>query len=143
MLTTLFQASVSFKDYAADAELPGADSSIGEVIANILGGVMAIAVLMVLIYLVWGAIGWITSGGDAAKITKARDKMTQAVIGLIVLAASVAIFALVQSFLGIEVLNFEDKSGKTQVIKNTSIGKEAESFSPSGSKVEGGKTLNN
>jgi len=106
MLITLFQATVDFSEKAADAGLPGAGSSMGELISNLLGAIMIIAALMVLLYLVWGAIGWITSGGDTAKVTKARDKMTQAVIGLIVLASSVAIFTLVQSFLGVELLKF-------------------------------------
>jgi hypothetical protein len=78
----------------------------GPFIGTVLSGVMGVGALLVFLYLVWGAISWITSGGDKAKTEKARNQMTQAVIGLIVLASTLVIFMLLQQFLGIEVLNF-------------------------------------
>lgn len=87
------------------------EAGFGSFLSGILSAVMVIAVLLVLLYLLWGAIEWITSGGDKGKTEKARDKMTQAVIGLIVLAASLTIIALAQSFLGISVLNFGGGGG--------------------------------
>jgi len=67
---------------------------------------MTIAALLVFIYLLWGAIGWITAGGDKGKIETARNKITTAVIGVVVLASVVAIFKVLQLVLGIEVLTF-------------------------------------
>lgn len=78
----------------------------GAFLGTLLSAVMAIAALMVLLYLMWGAIEWITSGGDKGKLESARNKITQSIIGLIVLAATLAIFMLVQNFLGISVINF-------------------------------------
>jgi hypothetical protein len=78
----------------------------GDILSTILSGVMAIAALMLLLYLIWGGIEWITSGGDKAKTEKARNRMTQGVIGIVVLAATLAIFTMVQSFLGLSLLNF-------------------------------------
>lgn len=49
--------------------------------------------LMVIIYFLWGAIEWITAGGDSGKVGKARDKITQAVIGLVILVGSFVIIA--------------------------------------------------
>ena len=65
-----------------------------------------IAALLVLFYLIWGGIEWITAGGDKGKVEKARNRITQAIIGLIVLAASTAILSLVQGFLGVTLINF-------------------------------------
>jgi len=65
------------------------------------GAIMVLASLLVLLYLIWGGIEWITSGGDSAKVQKARDKITQAVIGIIVLASVFALFGVLQNFLGL------------------------------------------
>jgi hypothetical protein len=51
--------------------------------------------LSVLLYLVWGAVEWISAGGDSGKIQKARDKMTQGVVGMIVLVGTFVIAQLI------------------------------------------------
>ena len=95
----------------AQGVLPGATSSdpqtnFGNLLGGIMSGFMAIAAVMVLIYLLWGGIEWITSGGDKSKTEGARNKITNAITGLIVLAASTAIFMLMQSILEICILSF-------------------------------------
>ena len=82
------------------------DTGFGRFIGRLLTGILVIAAILLLIYLIWGAIEWITAGGDKSKIEKARDKITQSIIGVIVLASVLAIFSAVQRFLGIEVLTF-------------------------------------
>ncbi len=72
---------------------------IGVLINKILNFVMVLGALLVFMYLIWGGIEWITSGGDKTKTEAARGKITAAVIGLIVLAASWAILGLVLNFL--------------------------------------------
>jgi hypothetical protein len=62
---------------------------------------MLIAGLLVLFYLIMGGIEWITSGGDKGKTESARNKITAAVIGIIILAAAFAILQLVLTFLGL------------------------------------------
>lgn len=94
-------------------KLPTAEAGVehnqqfANIIGSLLSAVMVIALILVLLYLIWGAIGWITAGGDSSKVTEARNKMVQAVIGIIVLAATLAIFSFVQYFLGVEVLKFQ------------------------------------
>ena len=75
-------------------------TDIGELINKALRFVMVIAALLVFMYLIWGGIEWITSGGDKGKTESARNKITSAVIGLIVVAASYAILQLTLNFLG-------------------------------------------
>lgn len=79
--------------------------NLGGVINSLLTIVMALAALAVFIYLIWGAFEWITSGGDKGKTESARNKITAAVIGLIVLAASYAILMLLLQILGFSDLN--------------------------------------
>ena len=57
-------------------------------------------------FLIMGGIEWITSGGDKNKAESARNKITSAVIGLVIVAASYAIVNLVVQFLGFD--NFND-----------------------------------
>ncbi len=54
-----------------------------------------IAAIAVLIYLLWGAFDWINSGGDSENIAKAQSKMTNSVIGLILVIVAFSIFNLV------------------------------------------------
>lgn len=73
-------------------------NDIGEAINSVLTFVFVIAVLLVFLYIVWGGITWITSGGDKGKTEEARNKITAAVVGLIILLASFAILQLVIRF---------------------------------------------
>lgn len=78
----------------------------GNLIARLMNVVMVFALLMVLLYLVWGAIEWITAGGEKGKIDAARNKMTNALIGIIILSGTLAIFKFVQYLLGVEIITF-------------------------------------
>ena len=119
MKQTLLAQTLNFYNEAASQNLPGVsgdlsstpDRGFGNFLSGILSAVMAVSALMVLLYFIWGAISWITSGGDKSKVEAARNRMTQAIIGIIVLAASLAIFMVVQTFLGIEVINFGKSAG--------------------------------
>ena len=62
--------------------------------------------LAVIAFFLLGAFEWITSGGDKAKTEEARNRITSAIIGLIVLAATIALFSLVADFLGITAIKF-------------------------------------
>lgn len=63
--------------------------------------VLALGALLVFGFLIMGGIQWITSGGDKGKTEAARNTITAAVIGLIILAASWAVLNLVLGFLGL------------------------------------------
>ncbi len=56
---------------------------------------LIIGSIMVLFYLLWGALDWVTGGGDQEKLDKARQKMTNAVIGIILMVAALGIFSVV------------------------------------------------
>lgn len=99
--------------YAATLDLAPTDvnpgrgfaTDFGSLLNAVLSFVMVIAALLVFLYLIWGGIEWITSGGDKGQTEKARNKITAAVVGLIILAASYAILTLVLRFLGFQNLN--------------------------------------
>lgn len=85
---------------ATTIETPAAFfTDIGSLISKALNFVLIIGALLVFMYLIWGGIEWITSGGDKGKTESARNKITAAIVGLIVLASSWAILLLVLGFL--------------------------------------------
>lgn len=51
----------------------------------------AIAGLLALLYLLMGALAWITSGGNKEGVEKAREKIQAAVIGVILIVLALAI----------------------------------------------------
>jgi hypothetical protein len=78
----------------------GYAQNIGTVINFALRFVMVAAVLLVFFFLILAGIEWITSGGEKGKTEAARNKITAAIIGLVILAASYAILLLLIRYLG-------------------------------------------
>ncbi|MFH0749888.1 MAG: hypothetical protein V1917_03165 [Candidatus Gottesmanbacteria bacterium] len=76
---------------------------IGSLISNIVGLLFIFAFLLTLLYLIMGGIQWLTSGGEKAQLEQARNKITNALVGLVIVAAAYAIFTLVGQFLGIDI----------------------------------------
>jgi len=100
LTTAAFVTSASKVLAAEITRPPFFFDNVGTLISEALNFVMILGALLVFMYLIWGGIEWITSGGDKGKTEGARNKITAAVIGLIVLAASWAILGLVLNFLG-------------------------------------------
>jgi hypothetical protein len=63
---------------------------------------MVLAIILALIFIIWGGIQWIVSGGDKSANEAARNRIVAAIVGLIIVAASWAIMSLVAQFLGID-----------------------------------------
>ncbi|MEN8253605.1 MAG: pilin [Patescibacteria group bacterium] len=114
MLTTLLaQAANLGEGFSADTGYGAEDlststavcSSIEQIISNTIGFITALAGIIFIAYFIWGAIDWITSGGDSGKVGNARNKMTQGVIGLILVVASYGIIGLIGTVTGLDILN--------------------------------------
>ena len=69
-------------------------SSFGSIIGNAIQIVYTLAAILLLAYLLWGGIDWITAGGDKGKVETAVAKIRNALIGLVIVASSWAIFRL-------------------------------------------------
>ncbi len=59
------------------------------------------AVLLSLFFLIWGGFDWITSGGDKQKLHQARQKITLAIIGLVIVFLAFFVVNLVYNFFSI------------------------------------------
>lgn len=79
--------------------------TISSFISNALVLVFAVAAFIVLIMLIIGAFEWITSGGDKENVAKARNRIINALIGLVILAIAFAMTRLLAAFTGLDLGN--------------------------------------
>ena len=63
-----------------------------------------IGVIVFFFTLIMGGIQWISSGGDKQAVEAARGKVTNALVGLVILFAVFAILQLFNRFFGIHIL---------------------------------------
>jgi len=66
----------------------------------ILNGLLVIAGVIAVIYLIYGGLTYITAGGDAEKATKGRTVLINAIIGIIIIALAFLIVNWVTQILG-------------------------------------------
>ena len=80
-------------------------NSAGTLIANAITAVLVIAAVIALVFLVWGGIKWILSGGDKAKVEAARGTIIAAIIGLVITFLAYFILNLVLGLFGLSLSN--------------------------------------
>jgi len=76
-------------------------TNLGSLVGGAVGLVIIFALIIAFFFLLIGGIKWITSGGDKAQVEEARNQITNALIGLSVVAAAWAIMKLIGFFFGI------------------------------------------
>jgi hypothetical protein len=75
---------------------------IGNLVSNTVSVAFIVAAVAFFAFLVIGGMEWLTSSGDKAKVEMAQKRISNAVIGLAIVAASYAIYTLVLDFFGID-----------------------------------------
>lgn len=53
-------------------------------ISNIIQILLIIAIILSVVFLIWGGIKWIMSGGDKGKVEQARSAIIASIIGLVI-----------------------------------------------------------
>ena len=81
--------------------------------SNILAVATALAGLAVFIMLIAGGLSWLTSGGDPKKVESARNTITYAIAGLVLLILAWLILRFIKEFTGVDVTIFQLPSGPT------------------------------
>ena len=69
--------------------------------------ILVVAGLAFFFILVIGGIKWILSGGDKAHTEGARNQITAALVGLVIVFSAWAIIELIRTFFGVNLLNIE------------------------------------
>lgn len=73
---------------------------IAVVIGILVNAALGLLGALLLVYLIMAGFLWMTAGGDDTKVKKARDMIKNAVIGIVIIAASMAIATTVLTALG-------------------------------------------
>lgn len=79
--------------------------TIGTAVTRLIQLVLVLAAVVFFFMLVIGGVKWILSGGDKSQTEGARNQITAALVGLIIVFAAWAIVQLVQSFFGVDIIN--------------------------------------
>lgn len=81
----------------ANASKAGFNSIIGLVLSLLI----LAAIILSLLFLIWGGFDWITSGGDKQKLQSARHKIVFAIIGLIIVFLAFFVVNVVSNLFGL------------------------------------------
>ena len=73
------------------------------IVSGLIRGALVVAAVVFFFILVMGGIRWIASGGDKAATEGARNQITAALIGLVIVFAAWAIVQLIQVFFGVNI----------------------------------------
>lgn len=109
MLNLLFSTAVLAAEETISLEPTGKFAELGNLTV---GGIVSAAIRLVLIIaalafffiLVIGGIRWIASGGDKANTETARNQITAALVGLVIVFSAWAILQLIKAFFGVDIL---------------------------------------
>lgn len=80
---------------------------IAKFIPNAIGLVLVVGLVFFFFMLVWGAISWILSGGDKAGLESAKGRITNSIVGVILLLSTFALVKIIESFFGIDILSID------------------------------------
>lgn len=83
------------------------DLTVPVIVSGGLKLILVIAAIIFFFILVVGGIKWIMSGGDKANTEGARNQITAALVGLVIVFAAWAIASLIGTFFGIEIFSLD------------------------------------
>ena len=85
----------------------GGTGFLQDLLPRIIGLGLIIGIVMFFFIMLIGAIQWISSGGDKGAIEAARSKLTNALVGILLLLALFAIIKLLGDFFGVNILEID------------------------------------
>lgn len=83
---------------------PASTLTVESMVSGFIGLILVVAGLAFFFILVIGGIKWILSGGDKAHTEGARNQITAALVGLVIVFSAWAIIALIKSFFGVDLM---------------------------------------
>jgi hypothetical protein len=105
-----FAQNVIDKNKSAENLGNVASLSITGLISGAIRLLVIAAAVVFFFMLVIGGIKWIMSGGDKGKTEEARNQITAALVGLVVVFSAWAIATLIKTLFGVDIFNLEIKA---------------------------------
>lgn len=90
-----------------DLTTGGGVGFVQKLIPSLIGLAFVAGAVLFFFMLIIAALQWITSGGDKAAVEAAKGRLTQAIIGIVILFAVYAIVSLIQNFFGINIITID------------------------------------
>lgn len=79
--------------------IPQGSGKVGQLIVIVVYILILLGAVLSISFLLFGAIKWITSGGDKQKLEEARKTVTYSIIGLIVIISALVIVTILGGIL--------------------------------------------
>lgn len=79
-------------------------SSLGDIIGQLIPFLFGLAAMLALLFLIWGGIKYMMAQGDPKQLDAAKNTITGAIIGLVVILSVSIIYTLIGLILGIKIL---------------------------------------
>lgn len=92
---------------------PGTTTDLPTIIGRVIGVALTLLGLLLLVYILYGGFLWMTAGGEEKNVTKAKDIIKNAVIGLVIIVAAYAIANFVIAQLSQVLTGAPPPTGKT------------------------------
>jgi hypothetical protein len=77
-------------------------AGIGNFLTAAINFIFILAGIFLIFMILWGAWDWILSGGEKDKVEAARNKITHAIIGIVLFGVAFAIIKVLGIFLGFQ-----------------------------------------
>ncbi|MGE5041628.1 MAG: hypothetical protein ACM3IJ_01860 [Candidatus Levyibacteriota bacterium] len=106
----MVSAQIAFADAIPTVKIQppstvGVNTDINSLIAFIINAIIVLGIILSLIFLLYGGVRWIMSGGDKAKVDSARGTIVAAIVGLIIVVLAYVIINAVLMILTGKSLN--------------------------------------
>jgi|SRR3989344_3700782 len=82
--------------------------TLGNIITALLGYILPLAGMALLLYLLFAGFQFLTSGGDPKKVEQAKERLTSALVGFVIVFAAYWIVQIVGTVLGLGSTGFGD-----------------------------------
>lgn len=82
-----------------------AGTQLNRMISTIIGVLTAVAAIWFIFQFIIAGYQWIQSGGEKSNLEQARDKITNSLIGLILVVGAWIIIGIIGKIIGLEILN--------------------------------------
>lgn len=79
---------------------PTGEQGISKLLSNMIALFYTAAAIVLIFMLLWGAFDWITSEGNKEKLESARNKIINAIIGIMLFAVAFAVIKVLGQFSG-------------------------------------------
>ena len=83
---------------------PEGGAGLNVLVSNFIGAATMVAGILLVSYLIFGGVSYMIAGGDEKALTKAKNMMTNAAIGLLIVVLATTLAAIAGKVLGIPIL---------------------------------------